>query len=374
MALSLVFFSSFARAAWDLNDLSQLLPLPAPGEESLLLSPFTNGWENGPLIPASVYQALPLIVVGIDKDFLYQRALRVVGIRIDPCFQEGSAPAPCRRQVRFVWQPLAMKGNAFSTEDAALHTFHALDETQWSTLVAGLRALKDASPFRAIAPLPLQIQPRLRAEGYRGPYWRGLRELLLSVCGPRNLIRATAMTTNRERTVWVFTGFDVRAGRAERVTIPGVSPQKAQAVFINPANTSEFRLAINPPVQGQATFLNVLNDSQPGGAHGSEGEAVEAVRRALVLENPRFTNSGTVDCASCHAARALTPWAQRRFPQWNWRQLFPREMYQGPGNLAITTPATAQTNVLRSFGYIDAKPVISSRVIQETSVNLTQMP
>ncbi|MBX2988017.1 MAG: hypothetical protein KF802_08970 [Bdellovibrionaceae bacterium] len=363
----LALLSSFSFAAWDLNDLSILMPLPANGEEQLMLHARSPG-QGGVLMPPPVYEALPGIVVGGDKQAIYERFLKVVAVRIDPCFAEGTAPRNCLRQIRLVWQPLKAAPNGWSTHDAAIHTFHVLDENQWSSLLTSLRELKTKG-FLATG-LPLQVHPVLRAQGYRGPYWKELSRLLLSFCGPQNLWRATAMTVNPMGNVWVFTGFNVNQGQLQRIQIARLQ-RPAQSVFVNIRDVSEFIMDISPAPENEIPLLTLVRDSKTAQKVKPEAEIAEAVRRAVIFENPRLHNPGTLDCASCHIARNVGLWAQERYPRWSWNQLFGKELYRGPGQLSNTTRQNRRVDALRAFGYFEKDPIISQRVINESSASLS---
>lgn len=371
------FLSSSAWAqVWDFNEVSLLLPLPRAGEEKLMLSPRSAGAAQNELLPQAVYSRLPNIVIGAPADAVYE-ALRVVAVRLDPCFVEGFSfrSTGCQRQVRFVWQPLtraktSQERGDFSTVDAAVHTFYRLTEGEWNALIQALRPLRKAFP---LGPgLPLQIHPHLRQQGYRGEYWRQWTSVVLPFIGARNLVRATAMTVNPAGNVWVFTGFDIANGQMARINIPRIDNQ-GQAFFTSLDNTSEFVTQMNPVPPGQDSFMRLLTNSVKLRKEGREGEIKEALRTALEIDNPAFHNPGTMDCASCHASRAVTHWARAHFPQWDWNRLFPRESFKGPGNLTNTSVNPMRTDILRAFGYFGTDPIISSRVIHETSLVVGQM-
>src|SRR4051812_12231257 len=98
----LVFFFPALAWSWDLNDISILVPLPAVGEESMMLHPTSNE-----LLPKAVFDKLQVLVINANPQDIYDR-LMAVAIRIDPCFHEGSSP--CQHQVRMVWQPFVRAG------------------------------------------------------------------------------------------------------------------------------------------------------------------------------------------------------------------------------------------------------------------------
>lgn len=350
---------------WDLNELSVLMPLARVTESVSMWTPRTKG-GRGELLPPSIHGILPQIAIGHDPQRVYE-ALRVVALRFDPCFQEGAVPHPCQRQVRLVWQPVAALNNtresAVTTLDAAIHTFHVLNENEWRTLVQGLRALKAQYP---LGPgLPLQIHPWLQRQGYSGPFWRDFQAVVLPVIGESNVQRATVMTVNPRGNVWAFLGFDRHGVNWRRQDVPRVNNQ-AQGFFSGLVGAPEFRADMNPRPTDEDTFLEFILHSQKMREEQPEARIVEAVRRAHFFENPHLSNAGTVDCASCHIARAVPLWADKHFPAWSGRN-FP-EKFIAQVNVTNMTMRPLRTNVLRAFGYFGNEPVIAQRTINETAV------
>lgn len=365
IALVLGCASSAWAQTWDLNELSVLMPLPRALEAGAMWSPRTSG-GRGELLPPAIYGVLPQIVMGQDPTRVFE-ALRVVALRFDPCFQEGAVPGPCQRQVRLVWQPLVARGarleSGVGTIDASVHSFHVLSEPEWRGLTQGLRALKVRFP---LGPgLPLQVHPWLAREGYGGAFWSEFQKTVLPFIGGDNIGRVTAMTVNPRGNVWVFLGFDRAGGSWHRQAIPRAN-HTAQGFFSGLVGAPEFRADMNPRPDGETTLLEFFLDSAKMRAEQPEERLVEAVRRAHFLENPRLSNAGTVDCASCHAARAIPAWAEKNYPAWAGRH-FP-ERFVSPLNAANLTVQPLRTNVLRAFGYFGVDPVIAQRTINETAL------
>lgn len=359
--LLLSVFPVSASASWELNEVSFLFPLPGPAQANRLWDVRTNG-VGGALLPRSIYDKLPMLVVWRDREWIYPN-LRVVGVRVDPCFQEGTSP--CRKQVRLAWQPMEELRGQWTTLDAAVHTFHDLDDASWTRLRDGLTALKTRFPMPPN--LPLQVHPHLASSGPNGAYWQSFSRLILGVIGFGNLSRATVMTVNTEGTVWVFTGFDIKNGEATRIPVARTN-HVAQAFFFEPGDPLEYRSSMNPFPANEAPFLNLLSDSAKAEREMGEEEIAKAVRSSLVALNPRRSNPGTIDCASCHAARAVPDWAAEKFPRWNWETMFGDDLFRGAGNLANTTVQPRRTNLLRAFGYFGTEPVISPRTVFESSL------
>jgi hypothetical protein len=351
-----------AFAALSPNDVSILLPLPLKEELSLLWSPAKAG-ERGELLPRPVFNALPNIILDGNMNHLYNQFLKVVAIRVDPCFQEGDGP--CQKNIRLVWQPLEEFRGGWTTQDAAIHTFYTLTDGEWRSFARELEAVTPANSSPK-----LQINPTLLAQGYEGGYWRALTGLILKYAGSQNLTKATAMTVNPTGVLWFFSGFDIAGGRAVPITIPRIA-EKTQgfAVSARLTGNGEFRTAMDPAPPEDPEFIRLLKDSKGAKAELSEREKIEAVRSALVLENPRLSNPGTKDCASCHAAALVPSWAMNNLPTLNWEEAFAKELFNGK------KPEAGHTNgkILRAFGYFNQEPVIARRVRYETQLVLDRM-
>jgi hypothetical protein len=321
------------------------------------------GPESGDiLLPGAVFTKLPDIVLDLDRGTVYKKALKVVAVRIDPCFREENVE--CRRMIRFVWQPLVFEENRFTSLDAGIHTFYELNEAQWQNFLKEL-------PAGAPGSKP-GIHPLLAKEGYQGATWQKL-QVILKYCNPVTLVRATAMTVNPLGNIWFFTGLEVKAGVTQAIKIPRIN-DFTQGFFANVSDldSPEFRVAMDPAPQDQASFLRVLRDSLS--AHQlPDAELQEATREGLRLENPKATHPSMVDCASCHSARLTTAWAARSFPDWDWLNLFEKELFVDNGKAVMPAPKTTPANVLRMFGYFNDEPVISRRVEFETIESLKGM-
>lgn len=111
LASMLVLTPVQANTTWGMNDVTIVYPLPHyPHETGHLISPETTGL-GGTLLPEKYFQKLPAINQGESRHTTY-RNLRVVAVRIDPCF---SFKGECLRQVRLVWQPIGKSFYGSST-------------------------------------------------------------------------------------------------------------------------------------------------------------------------------------------------------------------------------------------------------------------
>jgi len=354
--------------ALSLNDISILLPLPEVRQLSQLITPAEGTAQNGVLIPTSVFKALLQLIPESPNSVTYRDQLKLVGIRLDPCFTEGEGPQACRRQIRMVWQPLTVSSDKVSTRDAAVHTFYEFDEPTFHLLLQDWQKLSSGNATDA-----LQIHPTLRQEGYEGPYWQYLRSLILKYCGENNLTRATAMNVMNGELMWIFQGFDVVAGQTKNISIARIG-KAAQGVVVNSPQFLNFSGAIMPPPSQDPEFAELIKNSVEAKNKFSEDQIKQIMARAFEYENPTKHNPGTLDCASCHLAQGARQWGQLQFNTWDWQKEFSNVAYQSSWNLENTTPGPLRTNRLRAFGYFVDQPAISQRVVNETAATMMAMP
>lgn len=353
--------------AFSLNDISILLPLPEPSDYQQMMSPAEGTGLQGILIPTSVFKVLPQLVPEYPNSVTYRDQLKVVGIRIDPCFTEGEGPQSCRRQIRLVWQPVFVAQDTVSTRDAGVHSFYEFDEATFNLLLQDWQKLSSGKSTDA-----LQIHPLLRKEGYGGPYWKYLRELIIKYCGEKNLVRVTAMNVMNGELMWIFQGFDVIVGQTKNVRIARVG-SVSQAVIVTSSQFSSFTGGMMPPPQQDPAFAELIKDSATVKKKYSEEQIQKIMVSAFEYENPTKHNPGTVDCASCHLANSARQWGQMHFNTWDWQKEFSNVAYQSTWNLENTTPGPLRTNRLRAFGYFIDQPAISQRVVNETAATMISL-
>ncbi|MBX3022227.1 MAG: hypothetical protein KF799_11185 [Bdellovibrionales bacterium] len=343
-------------SAWTLNDVSILLPLPSTSEEAKELIGASE------LLPLEVYQALPRLIMGANPDLIYNQQLKVVAIRIDPCFRETGGPTQCRRQIRMVWQPVLHGGYGVLTADAAMHTFFDLSETEWSSLLHDLTPLTGSEENESLG-----VHPRILSEGLKGAHWRNLKRILLKYASKHSLTRATAMNVHPLGSAWTFTGVDIKNGVMTRSMIPRAH-HTVQGVVVDVGNLNELRIGFRPMPDG-AAWETLLTDSVTAESRMGREGIREALEQALRIENPRLEDTGTMDCASCHVAQTVRLWGVRRVPEWNWRSS--EWLYAEPkgllADLRNNSVNPGFVNRLRAFGYFFGDPTISQRVVNESA-------
>ena len=359
---------------WGLNDVSILYPLPqtsaTPGN---LIAPQEHGL-GGAWLPYDMYQRLPAIDHGEPADQTYQ-ALRVVSVRLDPCFKSNG---DCLPQVRLVWQPIA-PANYGSTaqfgileaKDAAIHTLYTLTPTMFDKLLADYAALVKATGSD-LRNEPLQIHPVLLRQGLDGHFATRLRTLLSKYVGPATLWRATAMQGLPGDDEWSFTGFNVRDGVAHDLAIPriGTRSQRIQVAQLDHSSFANGLVHPLPDVAEDNYLPDVLRERSMNRIPQSATELAIAIAD---IENPTRNNPETVDCVSCHVAQPAGSLLSRTLSGLRNQPEVKAHVFQSTLPLHNSGLHLADTHVLRAFGYIDRDPAISRRVINESANVASQL-
>lgn len=373
-------FISFTEASnssappWGLNDVSILLPILERDAPNSLFSTTTSG-KFGALLPLSVQKRIGSLHSFEDPADSFAR-LRVVAIRIDPCFPDGPELRSCIPQVRFVWQPIRTIRNQMNiASDAAVHTFYSLPPEAFHTLVQELNQLR-ALQSRRIRPTadsiqgPLVVHPIIASESLKGPYFQALATIILSHTGEVRLTRATFTKLQGGQSQWVFGGFDFLRGALQRMQIPRVN--SATEVFFNVAvgtQTDFTDSAITPPPPSTGENVNFISsDSMAVRRSGNPDRITNEALSAARLENPRLHATPQLDCVTCHIAQSSRIWATREFPQLDLQRKIASVSYRSQNfSLENTSRGAAFTANVRAFGYFDQLPAISQRVIHESA-------
>ena len=362
--LVLIFFShSFEALALSQNDVSILIPLPQNANEDVLFRVQTQG-AFGELLPAFVLGKMPALVFEEAKETF--KRLRVISIRLDPCFPLASPQTGCQPQVRMIWQPLVENTDgSLRTLDAALHSFYDLTNEEFALLISQIENLKNQMGEKSSDEI-LTVHPLLKKYGLRSSYAQSLFSILLSHVGASRLSQATFMQLAGAENMWNFGAFTISGSQISRTIVPRT--QKPIQVFRNSPITPDYfgHGGMFPAPQGADTFNLLVTESKLI-EQKDESEVIEGVMSATRIENPNNHNPHTVDCASCHTAQMARIWANNQFP---WLMLESRAeqfRFQSKFNLLNSSPQPGNTKVLRAFGYINSEPAISQRTINETA-------
>lgn len=340
------------------DDLSVLYPLPAKGKEAELMSPADSG-ARGPLLPAAFASKLPTLASGATTSML-----RVVGVRIDPCFPvEGASDAKgCKNELRLVLQPIHpdADGKALVADDAAVHLFYEMPRIELTAMIKDLVALRRAEGgFRTKS---LGVHPILVRQGTAGTFAQGVEKIVLAHAGQQSLIRVTFMTrTNSRQTQWTFGGFDVKAGKLVASPIATLGTETVQT--LNNAGfggAPRFSATPEPKAKDDLTLLFDGIDA----AAATKGARQAAFDAALRTENPTMSSPNTTDCASCHVAGAARSYAEKLDVKVSGNE---NRFTQTKLPLTNTTQGIVGGENVRAFGYLGKNPAIAQRTIHETA-------
>lgn len=355
----------------DVNDVSVLLPLPSTENWDLLPQATTTA-AAGILLPQEYIERLPALLQGVKNSKLYPD-LRVLGIRIDPCFMEGLTPTRCQPQIRMVWQPLLIINGRTNTLDVTLHSFYRLSDDEFPELVAALKKIKgehtDSTSVKKSL-ITMGVNPLLAAQGLDGDYAKKFFQTIFQYAGQERLARVTFMSLFGRETVWFFGGLDIRNGEATAIRIPRLDPARntiQQFANVVAPNPTWFRGGMFPVPQGEENLTLLIEDSRKLSPDHEE-DIIKATRAAFRFENPKLHNPGTVDCVSCHVAQPAKVWAIRQYPWLSLEQASSDDSYYTPEiNLKNMSPLQDRTNIARMFGYFTDQPFVAQRTINETA-------
>jgi hypothetical protein len=361
-------------APYSLNDVSMLLPLPKSQDE--LSASYLNGTTvlaTGPLVSSGHLKLFDWKGAGVGADIDLRdaanvRRLVVLGVRMDPCFQDLFTDA-CRPQIRLILQE-ATFGAKPSTADVGIHLFFDTTDAEVRALIqfAADYRTKFLGPGSARA--PLQIQPVVSQEGVLGPFWQAFRPRLLKVLGSAAPTRIAFFTMLPSERDWIFRSFNLKDGEAKPIEIPGLNGKIIQPIDNQTKATKIDFISVTADLPRSAAStdqtFDFLRDSVEFRRSGDS--RIQPLQVSLErLENPTLHLPGTVDCLSCHSTPAIKT---------NLRK---SGVALGPnaGTFAgKTLPASASLNLyedtytardFRLFGYRDASPIVGQRVIHESA-------
>ena len=304
-------------SALQISDVSILFPLPTSlAERNSGMLTAASADTAGELLPAGVYDAIgPLLALSQQ---IVRQDLRVVAVRIDPCFAV-LVPSPtgegCEAQLRLILQPISEFPSDTGVHiafDAGVHTFYRLTRAQVYAIKDALVALRLANSGGEYLG-PLAPHPLLVAQGLPGPYGVGLRSLILSVAGASTLTRVATMSSTSS-SFWQFRIFDVTDAANAQVavrdiaTLPAGTTTHALTAFNVTAPDASFSPAPASPdsFNELASTTNAQNLTTAARATQFDG--------LVRTENPRLTTPETVACAPCHfTMTARTHIAEPRF-------------------------------------------------------------
>lgn len=359
-----------AFAAWNLNDVSYLMPLPTQiGPDNLLgLEAPGNG---GPLLPRGTMGTIPpLSPVMTEADAAEN--LRVIAVRIDPCFPLPT-PQACQKQIRLVWQPLEPGfRNKVQTVDAALHSFYVLTDAEFDGVLKDLAAWKKRFNV-STDNLPLQVHPAWKQQGDQSPAFLEFNSIVKKYAGVARLTRVTVMVVRGAGDMWTFQGYDFENGRLKLFKIPRTD--RSAQTFINFAVPSDHfqRGMISPAPAGDDAITKVISNSDRLKV-GNEDLILKELRAMHRAENPHNFNPENMDCATCHVALPARVWLENNRKDLPLGAHADAFAYKNPNhNMENKSTNIKNTQIIRAFGYFGEEVAISQRVIHESAAVADQI-
>ena len=329
------------------HDVAIVYPLPARGSTDGLL-------QGSRIVPARALSALGTLVSGEPDDEM-RAALRVVAVRLEPCFvAPPPASSACTRQVRFVLQPVVADPSGAeptTTLDAAVHAIYTLSDDAFETLAREIVAARGDAPM----PDVLGVHPVLAREGLAGPFARALEHALTRAVDGGRLSRVTFLGLRGRGNEWQLGGVEIADdGAIAPLAIPG-SGAKLQSLVLQRGGES-FSKFLSPAATERDVAL--LYDSDAARA-ATPAELTAALAAANRVENPALRSSEDTDCVTCHTVASSRVWAETKLGA-----RVDTDRFAAPA--AAPHEAVAEQGVLRALGYFDATPVVSPRALHDT--------
>jgi hypothetical protein len=391
--------------AAQMNDVSIMFPLPQTAADiASLLAPSVVG-SRGTLVPSSLYTTvaeLPgsTLTTTAPSNGLagYSIAsyddLRVVSVRIDPCFavmHPDPHGAACPPQVRLVFQEVrAIDGGAPQAFDSALHAIYSLPRNELLTLARKLVALRKANDAANTSAGSLGPHPVIVQQGLAGGMSAGVQKLILQYVGEENLVRVAMFGTD-DQLNWIFRANDLPDGGADAIadagaatTTPFVIPNETLGDPHLQTITSASRPPDVPPLGAFALgwffqpMISSPDDIEPlGGANQSPTTQMssDAFTALLRLEDPTQRTFDTTDCGSCHLSTPLAKLVA--LPEGNDDTttatsgkdagFVPDGKSVTAADMAVMYDLTLPRIDLHAFSYDITSPTVNRRVVNETA-------
>ncbi|MEK2689749.1 hypothetical protein [Bdellovibrio sp. GT3] len=354
-------FAGFTHAAWDLNDVSYVMPLQKQTDGQVNTLPLKG------LIPENIFERISPVAMDMDpRD--NARAMRVVAMRIDPCFPLPT-PLACQKQMRLVWQPLLEWEEDGSIEaiDAALHSFYVLTDAEFDALLMELQIWKAKTGVETRG-LPLGPHPAWSSN--RGvAALKDLNRIILKYAGEKNLSRVTAMFLRGGGAMWLFGSFEFKNGELVSMTLPRLGKNTAQS-FVNVVTSGEVFSGggiAGARANGEDTLTNIVAESQRM-RKGNEDLIRAELKSAYRIENPKDFNPENMDCVSCHVAQTARLWVDRKRTDIATQDIANQFGYKNAAyNMTNVSEEPWHTQQLRALGYHNKKISIAQRAINESA-------
>jgi hypothetical protein len=349
-----------------LNDITVLVPLPAPDAGPVLLKATDLALDGTPLLDDALYQRVIKRPPNDMPDvFTALSDFQVVAVRFDLC--DRQLPWPCAEpddaRLRVVFQPI-LDGSA---RDIALHGFYEIPHDAVRGVVDALRRLAELQNERLTS--GLKVSPALSREPH-GAYQAALKELVRTWANSAGLRRLTffAQPDVFAQIRWVFRGLEGKPPNFLPITIAGVNTTQQDVILSGSVGGAPGYdpqpFSDDPPGLGMA-----INATQFDG--GTAAEKDSALAAMTSVNDPTEHTPTTVQCVACHVSTFLS--AERASEIGKTTADLPNR-YTSGFNLSVSG-GQSETNqrFLRALGWIDKTPLINQRAVNETAQTLTEL-
>jgi hypothetical protein len=375
--------------AASMNDVSILFPLPSSAADiDNLLAPSATG-NRGALLPSALYAAIGPIAgstdnsdgglpLGPHETIAAYGDLRVVAMRIDPCFASldpDPLGAGCTAQLRLVFQEVRWSAGAANAADSALHAFYDLARVEFLALARALVELRIENEAGDVLG-PLAPHPIMMRQGLAGAMSQGAQRLILEYAGEQNLVRTaqSSLVAIGSSGVWQMSAFDVNSAPLAAIprAIPTLAPMLDGGSILIEAILAGFGAGMPYfALFGPTTASNDFTALDKGAPTSLSAFDRQAALDALVrVENPKDNSPDTVDCASCHMATPTEKIVAT--PLFGFDDTMSPLAFQPDGTnvtrsaMEATWAAMFAPNI-HAFSYVATSPGISQRVVNETA-------
>jgi hypothetical protein len=340
------------------------MPLPNDLAGSGLLRADAQG-PNGELLPRTVFETdLGTTNLDFESSGSGYDALRVVGVRLDPCSARSSGKSSCdKAEVRLVMQALVRDpaGRAVYA-DGGVHLIYDLPPSDlFDMLLEVLTAKNENGNLGSAA---LGPHPILTAQGLTGPFAERLRTIVLRHVGATRLVKATVFNHgNMDEDAWTFAAVEKVGGAFVKASIGAHRSETSQTV-VGSSATGEItntRASAYPELGMDA--VEALVSAQPAPGSREALALSTAFEAAVRVENPTAHTTETTTCANCHLAEGA-----RRIGEGLYA-FQSTNLYRSPRTgLPVPAPRDERTSVtnLHAFGYLGRQVSVSQRTANES--------
>ncbi len=294
----------------------------------------------------------------------------LVGFRYSPCVHFAGTTNPCKEQIRFVFQPTQREGNDLTFRDYSMHVvyeYNSGNEPQDSEILASFRALNLLSGGLN-EDQPLQPHPVLSNSAFSETYFEFIKTSIFAkfVATQRPKV-ITFMGLGRNTNgslnvgIWHFLAGEVGpSGNWEHQSLPIGGRENLVTLFFNENQTLTTNVA-----RDQSIPFNLFNGN------------VNNPNTHTAIFNPVTTNDHNTDCASCHVTDNQI-FRRSAVLQTNENSAFSNNFFSQIDRIGRTSEVLVDNRfrgghsvpdevVTRIFGYMNAEPVISQRMVNDNA-------